>query len=605
MTFAQPLGLLLLIGIPALIIIFILTSRHQDRGVSSTYIWKLSDRYVKKRLFTHSIKRILLLILEILAITAAAFFVARPSVTHLPNTDYILVFDCSASMQIKDAEGVSRFERAKEDAKKMLDRLSEGHRFSVIAASDDPAVLLDYSSSRDELELCIGAVRPLYGGCDLARTFELVNGVSSETVEPQVVFYTDRPSDVKYPRIDIRDLTNKEINLTALSLKAKSASDGNEFFGKVHSEGYDGSVTTVLKVDGKIVDALDVEVTAGQTAEFSFPEKVGSYKTAELIIRGEDGLEEDNSFVLCKKNVRRRTVLLAGLTPFYLFSSLNMVDGLSVQMAFTLDKTELTGKDVYVFDGVAPETLPRDGSLIFFGVSVPSLNLELGDVRGQETVILRDPDAAVPFCLDFSDKDEPTVVAEYKPLDAGALWQTVLTCDGEPVMAVRSLDNGRKAVAFSFDLHDTNLPLQVKFLNMISELVEYTAPSVIRKTDYSFGEEVTVHAQGSGTVYVDTPAGNVRFIELRDAEGTFIPDRLGVYSVTAPNGMEEGEAASFYLHIPPEETEKEEYTGLPEVFVPEGTEQVREATREITFWLIVAMLVLLLLEWGLYIYEQY
>ena len=40
-----PLGLLALIGIPVIILIYILRNKYNEQTVTSTYIWKLSDKF--------------------------------------------------------------------------------------------------------------------------------------------------------------------------------------------------------------------------------------------------------------------------------------------------------------------------------------------------------------------------------------------------------------------------------------------------------------------------------------------------------------------------------------------------------------------------------
>ena len=44
MRFSNPAGLWLLLGVPMLIIIYLIKSQHEDAPVSSTYIWQLSAR---------------------------------------------------------------------------------------------------------------------------------------------------------------------------------------------------------------------------------------------------------------------------------------------------------------------------------------------------------------------------------------------------------------------------------------------------------------------------------------------------------------------------------------------------------------------------------
>ena len=49
MTFLYPLGLLGLIGVPILIIIYIIKNKYTEQTVSSTYIWTYSEQFLKRR----------------------------------------------------------------------------------------------------------------------------------------------------------------------------------------------------------------------------------------------------------------------------------------------------------------------------------------------------------------------------------------------------------------------------------------------------------------------------------------------------------------------------------------------------------------------------
>ena len=72
MKFLNPAGLWLLLGVPILIIIYLIKSQHEDRSVSSTYLWKLSARFMKKRLPVQRVQKLLLFLLQLLMIVAAA-----------------------------------------------------------------------------------------------------------------------------------------------------------------------------------------------------------------------------------------------------------------------------------------------------------------------------------------------------------------------------------------------------------------------------------------------------------------------------------------------------------------------------------------------------
>ena len=62
MSLLVPLGLLGLLGIAALILIYILKPNYQQKIISSTYVWKLSLRYRKKKIPVSRLRNIILLI---------------------------------------------------------------------------------------------------------------------------------------------------------------------------------------------------------------------------------------------------------------------------------------------------------------------------------------------------------------------------------------------------------------------------------------------------------------------------------------------------------------------------------------------------------------
>ena len=68
MNFLFPLGLLGLIGIPVLIIIYIIKNKYTEQVIASTYIWNLSEKFLRKRLPIHKLVGIISLILQILAV---------------------------------------------------------------------------------------------------------------------------------------------------------------------------------------------------------------------------------------------------------------------------------------------------------------------------------------------------------------------------------------------------------------------------------------------------------------------------------------------------------------------------------------------------------
>jgi len=56
MKILTPLGLLGLLGILVLILIYIIKPNYQQKYISSTYVWKLSLKYKKKKIREHIVE---------------------------------------------------------------------------------------------------------------------------------------------------------------------------------------------------------------------------------------------------------------------------------------------------------------------------------------------------------------------------------------------------------------------------------------------------------------------------------------------------------------------------------------------------------------------
>ena len=121
-----PLGLLGLLGIVALIIIYLIKPNFQQKFISSTFIWKLSLKYRRKKLPVNMLRNILLIICQVLIITSCALILAKPVIAEEEikyNSEQIIVIDASANMRAKHkefGEDVTRFEKAVEKAKEQI-----------------------------------------------------------------------------------------------------------------------------------------------------------------------------------------------------------------------------------------------------------------------------------------------------------------------------------------------------------------------------------------------------------------------------------------------------------------------------------------------------
>ena len=120
MTFSYPIGLLGLIGIPILIIVYIIKNRYTEQTIASTYLWRLSERFLKRRNPFSKITGIISLVLQLLLVTVLSLAIAHP-IFVLPGTahEYCFILDESASMNMEH-DGTTRFENAKNEIIKII-----------------------------------------------------------------------------------------------------------------------------------------------------------------------------------------------------------------------------------------------------------------------------------------------------------------------------------------------------------------------------------------------------------------------------------------------------------------------------------------------------
>lgn len=187
MSFLTALGFLGLLGIVILILIYVLKPNFQQKIVSSTFVWKLSLKYKKKRIPISRFRQIILLICQILIITACSFVLARPyfKINDINlGEEEIYIIDASANMNAVYAgattDSSTRFERAKQDVlKKAEDTLLERHGLvTVILANETPEVLTNGVDEKikierinedryDDLVEALNSAQCTYGRCDM------------------------------------------------------------------------------------------------------------------------------------------------------------------------------------------------------------------------------------------------------------------------------------------------------------------------------------------------------------------------------------------------------------------------------------------------------
>src|SRR3954471_15947254 len=135
MPFATPLALLGLLFLPAVVAMYLLRLRREERPVSSTLLWQRLVADVEANAPWQRLRRSLLFLLQLLLVVILALLAARPFLERPAGLarDLVVIIDTSASMSATDVVP-DRLTAAREAAKDALRDLPAGGKVSVIEA---------------------------------------------------------------------------------------------------------------------------------------------------------------------------------------------------------------------------------------------------------------------------------------------------------------------------------------------------------------------------------------------------------------------------------------------------------------------------------------
>ncbi len=180
-------GWMSLLALP-LIALYLLRQKRPDLSVSSTLLWSKALADMRASTPFQKLRRNLLLLLQLLILAALVIALMRPVIQASAGESKagVIVIDATASMQTTDNGGPSRLDRAKDEAKKLVDAMRPGDRYMLVV---DGGGLnhggIGFSTSKSELKGEIDKIRASDTSSDLFESLLLaatsLRGIGSET----------------------------------------------------------------------------------------------------------------------------------------------------------------------------------------------------------------------------------------------------------------------------------------------------------------------------------------------------------------------------------------------------------------------------------------
>ena len=609
MSFQYPLGLLGLIGIPIIVLIYIIKNKHTEQIVTSNYLWHLSEKFLNKKRPVSLVSGIISLILQILAITTISLVIAHP-IIYIPNgaKDYCFILDASGSMNMV-CNDVSRMDLGKEEIKNIINESSDGSKYTLIYAGENSRVVYEKFGNKEKACELLDDLKPCGMTVSYDKILKHVQGYFNENKSMITYLITDK--DYESSNIEIINVSDNLENYGISNFEYVAEKSTLKVNANVMSYESDATIELDLYVDDVLVDSKSVSSTKLVEAQYTYESDILDFSSLKLVIKNNDGLLLDNSSTIY--NVEKEhnySTLIVSYRPFYLESMLKTVGNTSITVISPDNYSyDTTGYSLYIFDAVTPTVLPTDGTIWLFrptesidgsGFSVQDLVLD------ENGIALTYPKNSTSMfkTLTYGLEKEPIYVTKYMKYGLYKNFTTLLTHEGNPIIFTGTTNQGIREVVFAFDLHDSNLPLLMDYLILSKNLVDYSFPIILDESSYICGEEVKMNVLSNcDSIKVTSPNGDTTYLDVSKEITSFKTTLVGTYTISM-NFNDEIKEFYIYSNLPVEES-----TTINEIesinLDGELENEYNDGIYDKLIILFIILAIVYVADWMVYCREQY
>lgn len=571
MSFIAPAAFFLVGLLPVIILMYLLKLRRPERKVSSTYLWRQMVRDVQANAPWQRLRINLLLLLQLLVLIALMLALARPY-TRAPGISSqtaVIIIDTSASMAATDVSP-SRLEGAKDQAHRLVDALPDLARITVIEAGQNTRVLVSSSNDRLQTHQAIDTLRPGVAGSELGVALQLASAIAARQPETEIIVLSDGNTTLPNRLAIQGKVTFLPIGLSGANqaislLNLQAAPDGTlTAFAQITNY---GNVATQRRVaflaDGQLIAAFDLQLPPGSSQSALAPNISGSTRQVEARLLtstvAEDFLATDDRAMAIYQPSEPVSVTLVTPGNLFLETALSLLPDLYVEQVNPDGVENLPVSGLTILDGVTPITtsLPS-GNLLIIG---PRRSTEYFTVTG--TIASPVPRAADPEnpLLRYVDLEGVNILDSAR-VELPVWAQPVIVANDPansdtelPLLFAGEVD-GRRVAVLTFDIRRSDLPLQLAFPIMFSNLVDWLAPGRGGLPgNLQPGTPITMpllpSAMAVGEITITRPDGSSDLPEVRQGLVIYTrTDQLGVYRINLGNGKSYSFAVN--LFAPPE-----------------------------------------------------
>ncbi|PQV63421.1 Aerotolerance regulator N-terminal [Abditibacterium utsteinense] len=627
MSFISPLNFLFAALLGAIVLQYILRLKRKERVVPSSLLWQSAIRDLQANAPWQKLRSSLLMWLQLAFVALAVLALARPAykVFASGGQTVAIVIDSSASMQATDV-APSRFERARNEASRLVSGLASSDSATILAAGAQTRVLSPLTSDKSALKRAVSGANPADTGANLREAIVLAASLLKDKKNAQIYVLSDGAvpalqelnvgkAGLQFVKIGVR---NDNLALTALEARRGYAS-GNRaqiFATLTNFAPNPQKINLELLRDGDLVEVRPVTIPAATTVQS------GALQSAQSSVLFEDLPFDSGQFSAkfdLKDDLAADNIAYARLDAPRPIRVLLTADNLFLEKALNVDPnvTLFTGApqagasyDVVVCDGRVPANLPLSNQLIFNTFTSLTPVEKIGIVQNPSVADYNRNDAVTKFAPWNDLKFAQSLAVKLKP------WGRALVEAQNTPLIVAGERGGKRVIWCGFDVRESDFPLRVAFPIFITNALRYlSAPrgsnDLNSGTAPRTGAPISLLApRDAREISVQTPSGKVEKIAVRannlgatnanaEIEATLYDgaNQVGIYH--ASSGKWNQSFAVSLLSKSESDLTPRDALKIGEKSAVQGENRAR-ANRELWGYLIVAALGILGVEWWVF-----
>jgi hypothetical protein len=549
---------------PVIVLLYLLKLKREPMTVSTLMFWqRVLQESQRRRAFFQRLRQLLSLLLHLLIFALILGALLRPTLDRFvrEGASTVLILDTRARMQTTEADGQTRFARARAEALALARQASGQRQFALISANAAPTVIAPFTDDETALREALDRLTPTDATGSLDGAIHLADQLlQSRKGDRRILVFTDRElppiADLRSPISFAPTATTRDnVAVTRLATRPLLSSPQTSEvlleianFGRTPARG-----NVELSFDGKLLEVKPYALDPGAKKTEIFPtvprpsRNTRGWLTARLDTA--DALATDNiAYAVLPADPPRR-VLLVSKGNWFLEKLLAADQGLAF---------ELIGPDAYT-----PEMAPKFDAVVLDNF-LPE-GFDLAKSPGNFLFLKQTPfgDGGAPLeqpLISETETQHPAMrlvnLQNVTFLRAASLampklenwkWQApIRALDNHPLMITGEVlgTPPRRVAALALDIADSDLPLRIAFPLLISNTLHWLAgENVVAPTRLTAGETLVLAAGEAVDPRVQTSIPSASSITPgsdaksgKMAKDFFQPMMNGFYALTTAEG---------------------------------------------------------------------